>query len=311
MRGAIAHLAGTLLSLVVFSSAWAQTPPTGRLPEGISPPQAAPYIGPRVVGGAPSDDRKIVGIAFTQDGEERVCSGLYISAHRILTAAHCTCNASNFRVSNNAFIAFPFQRAEFVSRFGDYQCDDRYLPRGDDLALLAIYTSLPATEKKFTCHKYSLLPAIRTEPYLFPTPPKYVSVAGYGYSGPTANEIGHRQEAIVSLDSINCGPRAMRQLGCKPFAEFIAGGTPVGGAPRDTCGGDSGGPAFFRVKGEIVPFGIVSRALPLRHFFQARACGSGGIYTHLGRRDVLAWLRAHGVGDGGGDPLCRGSVATR
>lgn len=304
LRIAIALLFTLWLSL----SAAADPTQTGRLPPGVSVPVPLP-LGISVIGGAPSDDRKIVGIAFTQQGETRVCSGLYVSARRILTAAHCTCGATNYRVTNENFDKGKFRIAAFVSRFGNYNCNDsRYIPRGDDLALLEIVQPLWSTEIATACPQYSLLPAIAFAAHWFPTPPENISVAGYGFSGSAAQDLGSRQEAVVSLDSVLCATGQARGLSCLPFAEFIAGATPVRGIARDTCGGDSGGPAFFRARGNFIPFGVISRALPVNHRFPDKACGSGGVYTHLGRSDVLAWLRREGVPDG--EPNCGAAVVT-
>lgn len=302
MRLAFMRFVIALLSIAWPSlSAAADPTQTGRLPSGVTVPAPLP-LGISVIGGAPSDDRKIVGIVFTQDNQTRVCSGLYVSARRILTAAHCTCGATNYRVTNEDFDKGKFRAATFVAHFGNYNCDKRYIPRGDDLALLEITQPLWSTDIATACPQYSLLPAIKFAAHWFPTPPENISVAGYGFSGTAAQDLGSRQEAVVSLDSVLCATRQARGLSCLPFAEFIAGATPVRGAARDTCGGDSGGPAFFRARDSFIPFGVISRALPVNHRFPDRACGSGGVYTHLGRSDVIAWLKANGVPDG--EPNC-------
>ncbi|MEQ8480333.1 MAG: trypsin-like serine protease [Hoeflea sp.] len=245
-----------------------------------------------------------MGIAFEQNGEYRACSGLYISAYRILTAAHCTCNASNFRVSNQRYRDEFYVEAGVIAIFGNYNCDSEgYLPRGDDLALLEIFQTLPVREaipaneplkEKTACESFSLLPRMRVMSRYFPDPPKNISVAGYGFNGLNS---GERREAVVSLDSALCASDRAASLGCRSFAEFIAGNTPLSGADRDTCGGDSGGPAFFRVKGELVPVGIVSRALPIPQGYGTQYCGRGGIYTNINRYDVFGWLKYHGVPD--------------
>ncbi len=299
------------IALLVMLSGWlpaaADPTQTGRLPAGMTVPAPLP-LGISVIGGAPSNDRKIVGIAFTQDSETRVCSGLYISARRILTAAHCTCGASNYRVTNEDFDKGKFRAATFVARFGNYNCDKRYIPRGDDLALLEITQPLWSTDIATTCPQYSLLPAIEFAAHWFPTPPENISVAGYGFSGSAAQDLGSRQEAVVSLDSVLCATRQARGLSCLPFAEFVAGATPVRGTARDTCGGDSGGPAFFSARGNFIPFGVISRALPVNQRFPDKACGSGGVYTHLGRSDVITWLKDSGVPDG--EPNCGPAAIT-
>lgn len=273
---------------------------TGTLPADVEPPIGGGGREPAAVGGAPVHDHKIVGIVFDARGKaNRVCSGLYISARRILTAAHCACDATNIRVSNTDYAVNAFMSAEVISIFAGYDCNNpRYIPRGDDLALLSIPTGLKdgSFEKKKTCPGYTLLPQIKAVAKFFPNPPINISAAGYGFNGIS---IGRREEILTSLNSILCGSRIARSMTCSAFREFIAGNVPIHGTARDTCGGDSGGPAYYREGETILPFGIVSRALPLKHRYSEASCGSGGIYTHLGRSDVIAWLLANGVPEEG------------
>lgn len=250
-----------------------------------------------VVGGAPSPDRKIVGIRFKRNGELYVCSGLLISYNRVLTAAHCTCGATDFEVTNGPFAEKSWYRAGFVSAFRAYDCGRQ--PMGDDLALLDLPFKLPADDSDRTvCATYSLLTSIRLGAKWFPTPPVRIAVAGYGFIGDEP-ELGNRMEGEVGVNSFLCNGPAARRLGCYAFGELIAGAVRTDGEVRDTCAGDSGGPAFRRLDGTLVPIAIVSRSLPVSQRFPIRGqCGSGGIYTHLGRTDVLQWLRQNGVPEG-------------
>jgi secreted trypsin-like serine protease len=64
-------------------------------------------------------------------------------------------------------------------------------------------------------------------------------------------------------------------FGARPSIEFVAG------APfldRDSCKGDSGGPAYVAVKGGWAIAGATSRATRQS---DVRVCGDGGIYTRL------------------------------
>lgn len=291
-----------LMASGLASMVAAQTTHTGKWPASVPFPVPVEPIGVRVIGGNLSNEEHVVGIAFEQDGKYRACSGLYISAYRILTAAHCTCNASNFRVSNQRHRDEFYVKAHVIAIFDNYDCDSQgYLPRGDDLAILEIFQTLPVRDGKSgfepltdkrACEGFSLLPRMQVISHYFPDPPKNISVAGYGFNGLNS---GERREAVVSFDSVLCASDRAADLGCRSFAEFIAGNTPLSDTERDTCGGDSGGPAFFRVKDRLVPVGIVSRALPIPQGYGTQYCGRGGIYTNINRYDVLGWLKYHGV----------------
>jgi secreted trypsin-like serine protease len=92
----------------------------------------------------------------------------------------------------------------------------------------------------------------------------------------------------VAPNSLTCNNVPAAQMGCLPFREFIAGVRQPIRTAVDSCRGDTGGPAFVTNNGAITPSGTVSRAVP-RH--PGGRCGAEGIYTHLGRTDVLPSLR--------------------
>jgi Trypsin len=271
-------------------------------PARIAVPNVTTPADTEVLGGFPSSDRKIVGISFLREGKRYVCSGLFIHARFVLTAAHCTCSASDFRVTNAGFGDGKWFRAEFASRFRSYDCLSNSV-YGDDLALLRLPMGLPSSAGLPTCNKYSLIGLIKLGAFWVSASSMRVHVAGYGFVGDDPNSIGTRRETIVGINSFLCEGQTARSLGCFPLGEFIAGANRTDGDIRDTCAGDSGGPAFFRDGDTLIPIGVVSRGLPVGQLFPKRGeCGSGGIYTHLGRKDVLEWMKWVGVTEG--SPTC-------
>jgi secreted trypsin-like serine protease len=253
-----------------------------------------------VIGGEISTDRRVVGIAYVDNsGTNRVCSGLWLSRDFVLTAAHCTCNNSTgvYAVTNANTLENDWRRAKFHRRLNDTFCVTKQPRLGDDLALLALDASLPSdTGVKTTC-AYSLLDEIVLGVAWIRNAPRRIQVAGYGFVGD--GPIGERRSASVGVNTLTCGEPAAQAMGCWPLSEFILGAGRTDGEIRDTCAGDSGGPAYILNGERFIPIGVVSRGLPIAHPYRSRGmCGAGGIYTHVGRRNVIAWLKQAGVPSG-------------
>ena len=80
-------------------------------------------------------------------------------------------------------------------------------------------------------------------------------------------------EVSVPLTDAMCASTA---LGCKPGAQ-PAGEFAAGGANKDSCNGDSGGPVYLDTPRGPILVGSVSRATE----GATVACGQGGIYVRV------------------------------
>jgi hypothetical protein len=279
----------------------------GRWPDNVPEPKALDHgIEPRVANGAPSFERRVVAIFFhdlkrNRPNENSICSGLLISRHYIVTAAHCACDGINYKVTNEQAIRNPdalWRKANVVSVFSRRVCGGPG-ELGGDLALLKIEEPLAANELGRVCAKYSLMQNLSLAAFWINKAPPSLTVAGYGFDGNAVGSVGLRRQADLAVNSLHCLKPIYRALGCAPFNEFVLGAGHPSRLPKDSCGGDSGGPVFVKRDNELLPIGIVSRALPIpQPYSQLGDCGAGGIYTHLGRMDVIQWLRRSGVPDG-------------
>lgn len=110
-------------------------------------------------------------------------------------------------------------------------------------------------------------------------------VVGYGTNNDRKQKqpIGLKMAASVPVVSYICGwPLEQGLYRCAPGLESIL----IDTMGRDTCGGDSGGPAFlFFAPGLYYLIGITSRGVS-----QFGECGAGGIYTLMSPR-IVQWLQ--------------------
>ncbi len=211
-----------------------------------------------------------VAIVGTNGG---ICSGVRVGRRALLTAAHCVCqlklNESGgvVRFGASALTGQAFNITRAVS-FTVRTCAPE---PGSDLALIFFEGSPPGNAVPASV---SDLARMRIgEP---------VYVVGYGKT--ETGDRGNKLWAAIGMISPLCGAADdTLKYGCAGGREFVARDQQFG---RDSCYGDSGGPAFVydaSTKSYLLA-GVVSRGIPPRN-----ACGGGGIYTLLTRQKVI-WM---------------------
>jgi hypothetical protein len=289
----------------------------------IAKPEAGPKVTPSIVpgGGAfenfvlrinigePSRDQRIVGIAFIDSsGIPSICSGLYLDALHILTAKHCTCHRNSYKVTNDtsmllsstswtrAVLEPGFQAGKPCFRQRDFDAKE-----GNDIAILTLEGVLKSGNGQ-TDACYSLIENIELLDHWKKTTTSQALIAGYGSTSEDGRQVGEQSQASVPINSFDCASRAARSLGCVAYREMIMSMRPNGIKLADSCRGDSGGPAFLVRDGKMIPVGVISRGLDVK---SDRICGAGGIYTLLGRTDVIRWINKRLPRKD--DPLCRGA----
>ncbi|MER9458273.1 trypsin-like serine protease [Mesorhizobium sp. M0387] len=290
-------IVASLAFLLWLSPAGGTSLDGGRWPDGLALPQAS--AGTEVQNGAESSNKLIVGLYYKdRAGVPRICSGLIIAGDFIITAAHCTCQEdTSFLVTRSDKLdgrAY-WKSANLVSRFSNNICAGLQ-PSGDDLALLQLTSPFEITPIDPACNDgsttFDLIGNIRYASAWYVNVPLAFRVAGFGLNGDVQNSQGIRREASISTLSFYCASKVFRSAGCRRFKEFVLGNTPTQATSFLACGGDSGGPVY-RIEGShFVPVGVVSRSVVVgSRVFATAACGTAGIYTHLGRTDVVDWLR--------------------
>ncbi|HEX5994941.1 MAG TPA: serine protease [Jiangellales bacterium] len=217
----------------------------------------------RIVGGTPTaeyPDCVAIGSAT-----QWCCTGTLVAPNVVVTAAHCVAGGCANRVFVGDDVHFlgdgqviPVQEAVVHPGY-------RRPKRTQDLAVLIL--QIPAD---VTPRAVAPVEAVRAS--------ATVRLAGFGNTDVySSGGYGRRRMVDVPIASSDS------RHGDDPGTEFVAG------APfldRDSCNGDSGGPAYVQADGHWYLAGATSRATAS----SVRPCGDGGVYTMVATYE--RWMRS-------------------
>lgn len=293
--------------------------------DAVSQMRPSQDVSARVIGGEDvelQNFREVVRIRYSDSGGRRICTGVIVSPDAILTAGHCACGfgyQAEYQQNPVEDAKEPFQSLAVLGDpilFPGYDCANPVRTQiGRDLALLRI-EPFDYTREDFTAvidgkSVFMNIPVVRSSVQVLSQDDiRSLYIVGFGAteSGLLARNL---QGAAVSLLSRHCQRGWVFFSICAAFREFALGGSPLAAddTVTDSCGGDSGGPAYrmdtdavFNSDGLSLDYishrtlvGIVSRALAGVVHPYPGYCGGGGIYTAVGTRPVLEWLRSNKV----------------
>ncbi|MCW2761489.1 MAG: secreted trypsin-like serine protease [Marmoricola sp.] len=207
----------------------------------------------RVINGSPTPDfPDCVAVGSTR---QWCCSGTLIGPNAVLTAAHCAKDECSERVMVGQNTEEASGR---VVRVADVHVHPDYVPDGPcDLAVLVLSEEIEDVTPRAIASADAVEEATA------------VRVVGFGTID-VWGSFGYGAKRMVDVPLASSDPR----YGADAKLEFVAG-KPL--LDKDSCSGDSGGPAYVDVGGAWELAGATSRATESR----IRPCGDGGIYARV------------------------------
>ncbi len=244
---------------------------------GIIPPVTPPELH-RIVGGDLVPPGGFPSCCCIGNATGWFCSGVVVAPTVVLTAAHCGQNITRVMVGGNKVLPCLDAGARQIGvravRIHPGYRARPYHENDITVLILAAPSNVPPTP-------LATIGELQAATDL--------ELVGFGYNDPVRPlGFGDKRRVVAPLGPIQLSSgddlgRLPSVLGFHPEYEFVGGRKGLG---KDTCNGDSGGPAYIRDGGgRFVLAGLTSRSTREATV----SCGDGGIYV---RPDVFrCWIQ--------------------
>jgi len=203
------------------------------------------------------------------------CTGTLIGPNVVLTAGHCGDGGCAGRVYVGIDANHPDPKK--IVKVKTVKVHEKYNPftLENDLTLLIL-------EKDVTEVTPRKIAATADVEASF-----FVRLVGFGFTEVGMFGVQNKVDVAIASASCDCDD-CPDKYGCHKGKEMVAGG-----AGKDSCNGDSGGPAYISKDGEWQLAGATSRAT--RNSVQN--CGDGGVYVRVDK--YLDWIKTTAAANGG------------
>lgn len=215
----------------------------------------------RIINGQPTSDFNDCVAVGSSSGW--CCTGTLVAPDLVVTAAHCARGACAARI----MVGTSTQTPGYIAPVAQVHVHPDYAEGGpNDVAALVLAEDVPDVAPR----------AIAPGPAVDAA--RSVRLVGFGNTDVWGSS-GYGTKRQVDVAMASSHPR----FGADPRLEFVAG-SPI--LDRDSCTGDSGGPAYVNLGSTWALAGATSRATAS----SIRPCGDGGIYGRVSA--FVDWLRA-------------------
>jgi len=195
-------------------------------------------------------------VALTHPNGGVFCSGTALNRNLVVTAAHClkgrTANDIKVYTGSGDFLNGAVGQYSVSRAVASPKYKDVALRKDNDIAYLLLKTSIDYPDTSFV--------KVLTDPYEIKEllrPGAKTHLVGFGLRD--SNRLGEKwqNDTYIGIKDPKTWYNKKTEIS-------------VGGYSKDSCGGDSGGPAYGQLKnGQWRVYGVTSRGV---------GCGNGGVY---------------------------------